>query len=419
MKRRTAVVMLATLFLAGAPLLAAPGELILKTGDAKFGDVNQKEDTYEITLRPSGVIMTIPKSDVAEFKPGTLKETFARKKAAVPKDDVAEMYKLARWAQQHEMNEEMGEMAREILKVRPNHAQAKLLLGLYEKNKAKTTTNGSTTTKPEDGTVIVKPPIQGVGLDKLPRLTEQDINTIRLLEMQKGEQVRVRFEKDFLDKFWQGMAKQDPQFNDNSWKQFLRQPPHRQLELIMDKTPPDFYHRLSDSIHILNDPKTMEIWRSRIHPWVLNSCGAANCHGGTDGKVPWQLINLAARNDEKIIYTNFYTTSEFAGKSGRMLDRDRAEESLLIQYALPPEAGTTAIHPKVAGREIPIALRSKSDNTYKLIYEWIRQWDRGGLRFPKLDYHITFPPPKAGATPANPKTPAPGAPPAGPPSPPL
>ncbi len=91
------------------------------------------------------------------------------------------------------------------------------------------------------------------------------------------------------------------------------------------------------------------------------------------------------------MYTNFYILHKYANKDGRMIDRTKPEESLLLQYGLPREMTNTP-HPDVPGWRPRFT--SKSDRLYEQYRAFI-----DSLWQPTPDYGITYTPPgQAGRT---------------------
>jgi hypothetical protein len=110
---------------------------------------------------------------------------------------------------------------------------------------------------------------------------------------------------------------------------------------------------------------------------VLQNCATSGCHGGP-GAVKFSLIQPS--ESDAATYTNFYllqrykkeskqaSESLFARGDLRMIDRQRPEQSLLLQYALPGSIAAQD-HPDVLNYKP--ALRNVNDPRYKLVLDWI------------------------------------------------
>ena len=386
MRIRLALMGLLAVGLLTAGAWARTGEVVLVDGTTYFGDVTETPAGYSVLTYGGTLTLTKDRvKSVAYF--ADVNEAYAKKKAAIKAGDAPAHYQLARWARENSQMDAMAEQCREILKIDPNHTQAKLLLRLYEKYKGtEPGQNGGTDGQPP----VVVTPLAG----DLPRVTDKDINVIRLLEMRPGENLRMRFAKGALDKFWAQMEGQDEFKGDRAKKKFYADPPHEQLRVILEKTPPDLHYQLGERVTILQDPPSMMIWRTRVQPWVLNNCASSSCHGNADPKIPYHLIT-ANVNDATVAYTNFLVTSEFQGNTGMLIDRDRPEDSLLLQHALPPEFAKEGLrHPLVKDQAIRPALRNLEDPMYRGILDWISKWSEPeALRFPKPVYHVILTPP--------------------------
>jgi hypothetical protein len=112
---------------------------------------------------------------------------------------------------------------------------------------------------------------------------------------------------------------------------------------------------------------------------------SASSHGG------FQLLRLQP-NREDTVYTNFHRLHAARTDDGDMVDREKPERSLLIQYGLPQDRAATP-HPQTPGWRA--GLRDESDPTYQLLQRWIGR----ELYHPAPDYGLVSPRPDSTRTP--------------------
>lgn len=393
-------VVLLTALLIGT-LAAKKGELELKDGRKLVGEIAETPDGYSIT-QPGGSATTFRKDEVKRVSyTDALEKAYDEKKAKIDPKDADALYALAQWAMNNKLNEQMGDAATAVLAINPNHAGAKILLRRYNEWKK----NPVTVTPPVNPPVNpVNPPVTTAS--DTSKLTMKDVMIIRLIEMPLGANLGIAFvPPKAVDKYWARLQADKPEkFGGKPERdRFYGRPTHEQVGVIMDNISKDDYWTLAGDVTVSKDPPAMVLWKQRINPWMVNTCGSTSCHGG-NAKAPWHVITNFGQ-DIQAIYTNFYVVSEYTTAKGvRLLDRDQADDSLLLRYALPADQAGGMTHPKVNGEAVAIKvpLRNPDDAMYRLIKGLLTE--KGGLRsgLERLSYHINF----AGVTPSTPKKPA-------------
>jgi hypothetical protein len=134
-----------------------------------------------------------------------------------------------------------------------------------------------------------------------------------------------------------------------------------------------------NKIQLLSDPANMIAFRTRVHPFVLQNCATAVCHGGANAG-DLRLVRPAAETNDRILYTNFYTLATYTNKNGdRMINRDEPRKSLLLQYGLPKSVATLKHPGKVEVRR----LADEKSADFVAMEEWVRT-----LTFPTPVYHL-------------------------------
>jgi len=176
------------------------------------------------------------------------------------------------------------------------------------------------------------------------------------------EMLQVRYRGPVLREFFDRMANTPgitgftARDDRNRW---MRQPMTYQVQQIRKLSGSAF----EDRIEIINDPVVFRQF-DRVLPTVIDTC--SSCHGGSEAPI-WRLRTSRPRSDANR-YTNFLILNRVRVGKQRLVDRSRPEESLLLQFGLPP-AEATRVHP----RPIPVMFPGgKNDVRYQTILNWIQ-----------------------------------------------
>ena len=134
------------------------------------------------------------------------------------------------------------------------------------------------------------------------------------------------------------------------------------------------------SVIINNDPPVLNAFRN-IQTSLIGGVGAcASCH--TPDKQAGNLVLRWPALTDADRFTNFMVLQQYTTKIGdrtySMIDRDRPQDSLLLQFALPPSVGSPG-HPNVANYRGVV--KSLSDPRASRAFEWI-----SALNTPAPDY---------------------------------
>ena len=141
-------------------------------------------------------------------------------------------------------------------------------------------------------------------------------------------------------------------------------PPIAQAYRIREEFPED-YSWLNDIV-VKTDPKFMVDFRNKVWPIVKEQCATPECHGGSKFNGGYRLFNPAFRN-ERIDYTNFVILDGAPTMGGRrLIDRDRSDDSLILQFGLPEEQAR--VHHR---KSITYVFPSRDAGTYKTVRDWV------------------------------------------------
>ena len=327
------------------------GELLSQTAD-------------EVVLDISGIKTPLQRDLIREMQVDTtIEQQYAQRLSQVDPRDVQARMGIAAFL----YNERAYKLAErellEILKVKPNDESAQRLLAAtrawlaqIEKDKA----------DDADDTPTVRLPIIDEPTD---RLTDEDINWIRLYEYSFADRLkpRVVVPREVINFMYERYADSDlvPK-GVAARRSFLKKQGFEQLDLLFRLNDRNLWgHAI-----VRGDPEAMRTFRQRIHnTYVLSYCGAANCHGDpSTGGI--HLLRDRANTDETV-YTNFYVLDQYRNDSGYMIDRDAPNRSLLVQYGL-PHAAARVRHPDVGGwKPNPAMVRGQNTPLYKTLIEWM------------------------------------------------
>jgi len=225
-----------------------------------------------------------------------------------------------------------------------------------------------------------------------------DVYRIRMAEMREGEEIRVTFVDDVLDDFTKMMTgKTDIDEEKFDAKTFRRMDQDEKLQYILANVDRDDTS-IRDRIHLMKDPAFMKqferIWRLQI----AESCGSPQCHGGVRGPGGLKLLKFpggsAGELGTRAYYTNFLILDTYKAETGqlrgqRLIDRNRPENSLLLQLGLEPDEAVFT-HPQVEGEAIQPIFRNTEDEKYQVMLKWITESLRGPVH---PYYNVDFTPP--------------------------
>jgi hypothetical protein len=210
-------------------------------------------------------------------------------------------------------------------------------------------------------------------------LTADQISALRLAELQGNEtRLQGRVDRKTLDAFWNEVIKPQKGVDASraAYDAFMNPANFSgQVAAIRASGLPAYINK----IQLLSDPANMIAFRTRVHPFVLQNCATAVCHGGANAG-DLRLVRPAAETNDRILYTNFYTLATYTNKNGdRMINRDEPRKSLLLQYGLPKSVATLKHPGKVEVRR----LADEKSADFVAMEEWVRT-----LTFPTPVYHL-------------------------------
>jgi len=313
------------------------------------------------------------------------------KKAAASEDH----RKLADWAEGQGRLDVAEKELRQSLKLNPDNERAANSL----RRVSDAIKKGGETSVDEPAAKPATPAAGGAGgtssADTRDYVSDEDMQKIKWAELRKGDGgITVDFKRvkytDSRGKDQTGPALQ--QFIDSQLgqprfdrAQFNKLSKTDQLIEIRDTSDHGGVNIYSDIV-IKGDPKFMREFRA-VWPSINTTCAAANCHGGPRGKGELKLFPRGAGANDKADYTNFLILNLWEKNGRRLIDRDRPEDSLVLQYGLAlDKAPAQARHPVVQGWKATFP--DKKSGNYVKFQQFIK--DLEGIHTPQ--YGTTYQP---------------------------
>lgn len=363
----------------GAPTEAV---VLLRDGRQYEGVLLRVTDTH-VVLRLAGIETAFPKSEIARYRVlAPAAERFKALRETVSDDDVDGLLALARWARDRRLWDEALEVLDTALELEPRHPEAVRIRRWILQMKAIRRGTPAATRPPAE-------PTDPEDRDRVPLLTDEQVNILRVYEIDLSASPRIVIEPETLDAFFAAYASHELIPDDPDARAALaRRPPAELLGLMFQLRAREFYAR----VRVLSDPPSFERFRRHVagrNGWLINACASDRCHGGTEaGRLRLVKTNANATN---ALYTNFYILDTYRLDDGTpLINHDAPDRSPLLHMAL-PEGATRHPHPATpdtTGRGWRPLFTDQDDRGYTRTVEWIRSLYR-----PRPDYPIEYPPP--------------------------
>ena len=363
-----------------------PGVVTMRDGRTYQGIIlDDAFDYVEISIE--GIKQRLPREAVFRTTLTlTPRQAYEQAKRIIKPDQYSDRLRLAQFLYDNKMYPEARDELRSLLELVDLH-EAKELLRVVEAQLAL----GQPVESPgvhedDEGPVGESGPVDLK--DTLPSklLTPEDINTIRVYEIDFNRPPRVTITPDTIREMIERYASSDliPASSEGRTALF-REDPLKLVRLLFDLKARDLYPK----IKVETEPYSLNLFRQRVHnAWLINNCATSNCHGGVDAG-RFFLHNRNAKS-AAVRYTNLLIL-ERTKLEGRppLIDWDEPLESLIVQYAK-PRTEARHPHPDVKGWK-PVF-----NNTNQRLLEDYARWVKAMYR-PRPDYPVNYEPPKLDA----------------------
>jgi hypothetical protein len=215
-------------------------------------------------------------------------------------------------------------------------------------------------------------------------LTHDDVNLIRVYEIDFDNPPRVTLEPSTIDKLIETYAEHKliPASRTERNALYRAEPIDVVEHLIFELRARELY----PEIKVITEPTSLNLFRMHVHnTWLMNNCASTDCHGGTFGGR--LLLHRSGYRDARVRYTNLLILDRLKldPELPPLIDYEHPANSLIIQYGLPRDEARYA-HPDVPNWQpaFPPGNRKAANSAV----EWIK-----AMMYPRPVYPIEFAPP--------------------------
>ena len=357
--------------------------VLLEGGQFITGLMVEQTDRH-VVLRVGGVPQSLPAEKVKriEIFPPVL-DRYQLMRQEIGPNDFSSIVQLARWLEHREQYElALLELDR-ALKLEPldrRAAEIRRQVALKKKLADKTRERQAEGNRPERERPVDREEI----VDDMARLTPEDINLIRVFEIDLANPPAMSIERETIE----SLIRQydgDIRFpaTAEAQRELFDAAPEEVLALIFKLRARDYYAK----VQVREDPTAMKLFKDRVHrSLIINSCATSECHA-KPGAGRLRLIRNDRFSDETI-YTNFLILERFKLADGTpMINYENPGSSPLLQMALDRDISTNP-HPPVPGPGgrgdlWRATMRSMDDRRFDDTVRWIQ-----AMYQPRPDYPI-------------------------------
>ncbi len=354
----------------------------LKSGQ-RLRAVFVRRDIDAVIVRIASVETRIPPSDVERIvvqRPAI--ERYHEMRTVIDNADVDRLLALIEWSRANRLYDEALQDLAHVQTLEPDNPEAIRLLRIVRQEKqlrAKEVQDRVPDSPAETPTVRraerLKP-------GDFPLLSEEEVNLLKVWELDLNESPRLLISRDTIDKFLDRNG-DDPAIptSRDGREAFHRREPEQILAEMFRLRARDLY----GEVKVLGSPGSLDQFRLQVNStWLVNSCATTNCHGGVEaGEL--MLYNRDTRA-ERAAYTNFIIIERESLSDGRaLIDYENPERSPLLHLGL-PQHDAAFPHPETHGWRP--AFRSMDSRRFRQAVDWIRS-----MRQPRTEIPIDYDPP--------------------------
>jgi len=359
-------------------------ECVITRRDGKeITGIFEDQNADRVVVRVSGVRTVIPRSQIqtVEFL-APVEDRYEDLRSTISDNDVDGLLHLAEWLRRREQYELALTEVNNALRVEPYNEQGKSMRAWLVQQIRMGTREAT-----NRGTASVPASRRNRG-SQFPMLSREEINLIRVYEINLDDPPRILIGRDVIERFMAEHAQSEliPVTRDGR-ESFLRAPPARILDVMFRLQARDYY----PEVRVMDDPESMRLFKRNIHgAWLNNACASARCHGGEHAGRLWlQNKNV---NSDATAYTNFLILERFLLADGTpLINWKEPARSPFLQMALTRSSSLNP-HPDVGrgagSRGWRSVFRTTDDRRFVLAVEWLESMYR-----PRPDYRIDYTPP--------------------------
>ena len=387
--RAAAAIAFAVLLAAGLP---QPEErrtatVVLDDGQVLTGELVSESDD-QIVLVISGVRTSIDTKRVREsYIQPPVEERYRQIRATVRDDDPEQLVQIAEWLLARSRPDLAIPDIEAALKADPFNKRARELL-IVAKEAQKLLESRSTDVDDDQGDEpdqqTQRPPAAHQQAANFPLITDEDVNIIRVYEVDLDNPPRMTIERRTMESVIQKFGGQPGVPATAAGQEaLLSAPPAEQLRVLFSLRAREYYGQ----VRVLEPPRALERFRDDVYgTWLARGCASFRCHGGTEaGRLQ---LPRAAKTDPKVYLTAMLILEAYRTQEGLpLIDFDEPANSILLQAGLPRHLSTSP-HPTTPGWK-PV-FRSDNDGRFRDAARWI-----DAMYTPRPEYPVDYNPPTA------------------------
>lgn len=367
--------------------------VMMNTGERLTGEL-LSEDDERIVVRVAGLRVEIPRDTIETLvRQRPLRDRYLEMRRLIDDGDVGRLLTLVEWLRVNGLYEEALAEVEHILRVEPNEPDALRQRELIRKQIELKERAGEGKDRPDDREAGPREETRrGDRRGRAPDaqlLTAEQINLIKVYEIDLADPPEVVIKRETIDKLLQGHAKHPLVPSSREGREAFHRMSERDLLDVMFRVQA---RELYGEVRVMSQPRAMRMFRDDVHrAWLVNRCGSIECHGG--GSV-WPYIDPRRSGSDESVYTNFLTLERARLADGEpLINYARPADSLLLHMGLPRDE-TMRPHPDVRG--FRPAFRSRDDERFREAVAWIE-----AMYQPRPEYPIDYEPPveRPGASP--------------------
>ena len=373
------------------PATDAPQEVVvlLRNGREVTG-LLIRDDKEVVVLDIEGISTSFKKSSLRNMRvlPPVM-ERFAKMRSMLSPDDLDGRVLLAEWLRTREQYDLALSEIETVLNMDPLHPRARLLekwlkqqIELESRRVERTDSDG------QKGTAKDRYASRLESRRKFPLLKPEDINTIKVYEIDLDHPPKMLIERETIDQLIRENAESPLIPGTLEGREALyRQRPEEILRLMFRLKARDLYSQ----VLVLDQPRAIRLFRSNVHGrWLINSCATMQCHGGERAGRLWLYTDRP--NSDETVYTNLVILDKYRLKGDiPLINFSQPAKSPLLQMGLPREISLYP-HPDAprtrGSRGWKPVFPKTDDRRFRAAVEWISSMYR-----PHPDYPIEYTPP--------------------------
>lgn len=370
--------------------------ILMLDGGREVTGILADETDDAFVLRIESIDTTFRKVDVRHVRYlEPLLDRYAKMRSLVAADDLDGRVLLAEWLRSREQYALALTEVEYVLRKDGLHPQAKRLQAWLEQQIA---LEGQRV-RPDEGDRSDQSgkdrfAEREAAKEKFPLLNQQDINAIRVYEVDLKYPPRMNINRSTIDRLIRENAENPliPATMEGR-ESMYRLPAEDILRLMFSLQARDLYKE----VQIFEHPRAIRLFRSEVHGrWLINSCASAQCHGGQEAGRLW--LYTESPNADRTVYTNLLILDRFKLSDGTpLINYSQPAKSPLLQMALPQDLALYP-HPDAprtrGSRGWKPVFRSTQDRRFQQALEWISSMYRPRPEYP-IDYTAPTPRPRS------------------------